>query len=347
MKLIKRLLLGFLIIIMAGALTACGQELQRVDESSWGMDTLITISVFYMGREGGADARRNRAIAREAADIFEEFDALFDRFTEGSDIWRINHAGGEYVEVSHHTIAVLEQALYFRELSGGRFDVTIGAVMDLWDFTGDGVIPAAADVEIALQSVGSDIIISGNRVRLADPNARIDLGGIAKGYAGDYIGAFLQDRGVSGIVGLSGDTVFVGSRPDGNPWLVGVRAPFSSPLADSRFAIEVWGGSVVSSGTYARYFFRDGRHYHHILDVDTGFPINTPILGATVVAPNATLGEFLTTAMFVLSFDEAEVLVRDMEGVHIIFQMADDNVFHTHGVGPPDTNPIIPFFWLQ
>ncbi|MDR2166808.1 MAG: FAD:protein FMN transferase [Clostridiales bacterium] len=347
----KRILLGIAIIIMVLGLTACGGvEPRSIMEYAWGMDTQGRVSIFYMGREGGRAEQEYRALAREALDFFVEMDLLFDRFNEQSDIWRINHAGGEYVEVSHHTIAVLQQALHFREMTGGRFDVTIGAVSDLWDFSfqAEPHIPAQADIDAALETVGADIIISGNRVRLGHPGTRIDLGGIAKGYAADYIADFLRGHNVAAIVNLWGDIVLVGERPDGYPWGVGVGHPFGPILDNTRFVLEVREGSVVTSGLGARSFRHNGRLYHHIMDVSTGFPVDTDLYSVTVISPNATLGEGLTTALYVLGPYYGMRLVEDMEDIYIVLQLEDDSVLTSPGVGPSGgEGVVIPFFWYD
>jgi len=345
----KKILTGIILLLTLAFFAGCA-SMQRVDAESWSMDTRITISVFYNGRTWGSEARRHQQIADDAAALAYMFDLLFDRFNPESDISRINHARGEYVEVNQHTINILEYALYFREMTGGRFDVTIGAVMDLWDFGfyTEGHVPARADIERALEGVGTGIYISGNRVRLGHPEARLDLGAIAKGYAADYVADYLRTHDVAAIVNFWGDIALVGDRPDGELWGVGISNPFSSMVFDDNlFGLFVTGETaVVTSGTTARDFMAGGLHFHHIMDVDTGFPVQTPFASVSVVAENTLWGEMLTSAFYTMHHEDFSEMLDTLENVFIAAIDWHGNPIVSAGIGPfghPDT--IIPMAW--
>jgi len=326
------------------------QEARYVQEYRWVFDTQIHVYVHYYGTEDGEDYRRHRDIAIEAADKVYLFDQLFDRFNPESDIYRINHAGGEWVEVHPHTVHILQYGLEFRELSHGRFDITIGAVMDLWDFGfySEELLPAQADIERALETVGADILFDGNRVRLSNPDSRIDLGGIAKGYAADYVADFLMEQGVAGVVNFQGDIRLAGEHPRDGAWGLGIADPFGGPLADPILLVQVPGEyAFVTSGTMARGFIQEGRRFHHIMDVSTGWPVITPFISITVIAESALLGEFLTSAIYTTAIGELDEFMHELDiFVEAIFIDEAGDFMSTSGLGnPEDPNVRFPV-WL-
>ena len=154
------------------------------------------------------------------------FEQTLSRTIATSDVGRINAAQGAPVEVASETVELIERALDYCKASGGLFDITIGAVSELWDFH-EGVVPSEAQIEAALPHVGYELVrVDGTTVTLADPDARLDLGGIAKGYVSDVLLDELAVAGVtSAYVNLGGNVKVLGAKPDGSPWRIGVRDP--------------------------------------------------------------------------------------------------------------------------
>ncbi|MDR0842243.1 MAG: FAD:protein FMN transferase, partial [Acidobacteriota bacterium] len=206
----------------------------------------------------------------------ERFERLFSRTLPDSQICRVNTAGGSPVTVDPEVAAFIASTLTYCERSGGLFDITMGGVVELWSFS-EQTVPERSAVSEALRHVDyRGIHIEGTSVRLDDPHARIDLGGIAKGYIADELARQLKADGVaSGIVNLGGNVIVLGEKPDGSAWRVGLRVPAPSHAqgGGGHFAsVLVRDCSVVTSGIYERAFTRDGVFYHHILDPKTGFP---------------------------------------------------------------------------
>ena len=254
------------------------------------------------------------------------FERTLSRTIATSDVGRINAAGGAAVEVEADTAQLIELALGYCEASGGLFDITIGAVSELWDFH-EGTVPSEDQIAAALPHVGFERVrVDGTTVTLGDPAARLDLGGIAKGFVADVLIDELEAQGVtSAYVNLGGNVKVLGDKPDGTPWKVGVRDPApdadaSTPIA--RIALD--GGSVVTSGLYERQFEADGRRYWHILDPRTGYPVETDLVSATIVSERSIDGDGCTKPLFMMGWDEAlawaashddlRVLLVDREG---------------------------------
>ncbi|MDR0350873.1 MAG: FAD:protein FMN transferase [Coriobacteriales bacterium] len=237
------------------------------------------------------------------------FEDAFSRTREGSDIYRINAAAGLPVDVSSETADVITRAQEFSELSGGLFDITIGSVTRLWDFS-EGVIPAPDELAEALAHIDyRNITVEGNTVTLADPQAQLDLGGIAKGYIADDIVALLKEGGcLSANINLGGNVYAMGSKPDGSAWNIGIQDPFNS-RGNIIGSVPVIDQSVSTSGPYERGFEANGVLYHHILDPRTGYPVQTDLVSTTIVSTSSTTGDALSTTAFLMGATAALELI--------------------------------------
>lgn len=268
----------------------------------------------------------------EAQDLCARYEQLFSRTISTSDIGRINAAKGEPVEVDPLTADLVGRALAYCEASGGLFDITIGAVSELWDFA-EGVVPDERDIAAALPHVGwQNVQVRGNTITLADPLARIDLGGIAKGYIADGIVELFQSRGVtSAYVNLGGNVCVLGSKVDGSPWSVGVRDPWDEGGQNvvAKMAMPAAGGSMVTSGLYERSFERDGKRYWHILDPRTGYPVQTDVVSATVLSAASIDGDGYTKPLFMLGHDEALAFLQEREGLQGLLVLEDGSILTT------------------
>lgn len=265
------------------------------------------------------------------------YEHLFSRTRPDSQLARINAAAGKPVVVEEELARFIEIALSYCEESKGLFDITMGGVVRLWDFKA-GVIPDKHAIEDALAHVGYRTVhVDGNSVRLDDPQATLDLGGIAKGYIADGLSRLLVSRGVkSGIVNLGGNVLVIGEKPDGTAWNVGIRmpAPSSAQGAESVFAtLAVRDSSVVTSGVYERAFSCGDELYHHILDPRTGFPAQTDIVSATIVSKASIDGDGYTTALVIMGLDEALAFVESRPNIEAVFVTTEGAIYGTSAIG--------------
>jgi len=282
---------------------------EPISETRLLLDTFCTITI-----HGDVDEE----LLGEAFSLLFELEALLSMTIEGSDIWRINNAAGEPVTVDPRTIEVIRAGLDFSEISNGMFDITVGRLSRLWDFgSGTNFIPSDEEIEEALKSVDyRRVRIDGNTVRLRD--GWIDLGAIAKGFIANRVALFLIANGAEGaLVNLGGDVVAAGTRNDGNPWRIALKRPSGLQHdIDNEWlgVIEVSWASVSSSGTYERQFEVDGVLYHHILDTRTGLPVETDVVGATLITNSAIIGEGFSTLAVLLGSERAAELFEQVPG---------------------------------
>ncbi len=329
---IKRISLA-LLLCLTGILTAgCTRERETtpITKSGFYFDTVIQITLYD---------DRQEALIDDCFAMAAEYEHLLSRTVADSDISRINQSQGAPITVSDDTISVLEAGLSYCELSGGAFDITLGAVIDLWDIKNNpGVLPAQEDLAMALDSVGYEAVtIDGNEVTLTNPEAKVDLGAISKGWIADRMKEYLNEQGVTeGILNLGGNVLVLGPKSDGSAYRIGLQKPFDQD-GSLLLSVDIADGTVVTSGNYQRYFELDGTIYHHIFDPDTGYPYQNGLLSVTIVCPKSVDGDGLSTTCFALGLTEGLALIERLPDTEAVFITEDFEVVTSSGMG--DTIP--------
>lgn len=301
-----------LALLAAFSLSACAASSgssASATASFTAMDTAMAITVHAHDR-----AEADEAVSR-CTRIVRELDEELSPAAEGSWIACLN-AGGGPLDAPDNAGRLVEEALEAAEATDGAFDPTVYPVTSAWGFTsGDYRTPSAAEIEAALARVGFHAVhvdAATGAISL-DEGAQLDVGGIAKGYAADRIVDELRGRSVSGaLVDLGGNVTVLGSKPDGTPWAVGIADPLDpEALAGTLHISEA---TVSTSGDYQR-FFTDGEgiRRHHLIDPETGYPVESGLSSVSVVAQSGARADALSTALFVLGADRAVDLWRAMQ----------------------------------
>lgn len=252
---------------------------------------------------------------QETMDRLEErlvfFENTFSKTIQGSDIYAINHAQGAPTEVQPETIDIITKAIAYSELSEGLFDITVGGIINLWDFV-EGTVPDPDELAEAVSHVGYHLIeIDGSMVSLKDAVTQIDLGGIAKGYITDDVAGLLRSAGcTSAFINLGGNVYALGTKAGGAPWRVGVQNP-NGERGSLIGAISASDKSVVTSGINERSFTKEGVTYHHLLNPKTGMPAQTGLAGSTIISEDSLDGDAFTTITFLMGAEQAQVLLDD------------------------------------
>lgn len=247
-------------------------------------------------------------------DMANTYEHYFSRTLEGSDIYNINHANGAPVEVHDETAELIRYGIAFGDLSDGVFDISIGALTDLWDIpNNNGTIPAQTQIDAALATVDyRQITVDGNTVTLGNPDAALDLGGIAKGYVADRMREYLNANGAcEGFINLGGNVLTLGQKANDEPYHIGIRKPFGED-GETITAVDVTDRSIVTSGRYERYFEKDGHIYHHILDPKNGYPYDNGLNGVTILSDSSMAGDALSTICFALGQEKGTEFLSSM-----------------------------------
>ena len=288
----------------------------RVTDSRVAMGTRISLTA-WTHDEAAANVAFDAAFAE-----FTRLENLMSTWVEGSEVRRLNAAAGkEAVHLSPEVIEVLVLARHYSELTRGKFDITFGPLSGLWrfDHDQDNVIPSAAAIKAVLPLVGwenLEVDEQAGTAKLLRAGMSVHLGGIGKGYAVDRAAAILRGKGIANFLIQAGGDLYVGGHPEGRAWRLGIQDPRGAP--DTPFAvIELTNATFSTSGDYERFFMKDGRRYHHILDPDSGQPAMAS-RSVTIVASRAVDADALSTAVFILGPEAGMALIEqlpDVEGV--------------------------------
>ncbi len=323
-RIIRRAGVLFLAASLACPASVSASDSGELSGSGFFLDTYITLTIY------GSD---DEEILNGCYDLLDEYEQLLSRTVKDSDVWKINHSEGEPTEVSAETAMLIETALYYADLSDGAFDITITPVVELWDVQNNpGIVPEDEEIATALEHVDyTAVSVDGTTVTLSDPEAQIDLGGIAKGYIADCLADYLTEQGItSALINLGGDIQTVGVKMDGSRWKVGIQRPFGGS-SDIITVLTCDGDSVVTSGTYERYFEVDGRIYHHIMDPATGCPVENNLTSVTILSDSSMHGDALSTACFVLGLEEGMDLIESLDGFEALFITEEEDLYRTSG----------------
>mgnify|MGYP001611842657 CR=1 FL=1 len=280
--------------------------------------------------------RAERAIEESVKKIYE-IDNKMSVFKEYSEISKINkHAGNQAQIVSKDTYYVIQKAIKYCSISRGAFDITIGPIVGLWGIGKVGQqIPSISEIKEKLKVVNyQDVVINNNTssVFLKNKKQKIDVGGIAKGYAADEVKNILLSNSIkSALINLGGNILVLGTKEDGTPWNVGIQNPLGT-RGEFALILSVINKSVVTSGNYERYFEQDGKKFHHIINPKTGFPSESDIISATIISNNSIDGDGLSTGVYIMEVQKAIKLIEEIDGVDAIFITKNKEVYVTTGI---------------
>lgn len=316
MKKLKYILSIAFVIILVVTMIFINRENKEYESTIYAMNTVMTIKAY------GPNAQKG--ITAAVSEIYRLEHEL--SVTEpSSKIYEINNASGEPVELvqqkasndvgdTSDTSALLKESVYISKLTDGAFDISIYPIVKAWGFTEDEFrVPTEEEIKELLNMVGYESIIINDATGSAGVQIpagfMIDLGGIAKGYAADRVRDILVESGVkNAIINLGGNVLTLGSNPGLGDWKIGIK----NPLSDGDIATTVTANNkaVVTSGSYERYFEKDGVRYWHILDPKTGYPAKSGIASVTIIADSSTYADAMSTASFVMGVDKTEELYR-------------------------------------
>ena len=346
MKRAITLLLAALLLASACTLSACEQtgqeELQKFSTYSFDyFDTVTTISGYAQSKE------EFDAVANEVLEQLHEYHRLFTiyhRFEGFENLCTVN----ELVEGQHRTVKVdariIDLLLYAKDmhaLTDGRVNIAMGSVLSIWheyrtvgmDDPVSATLPPMEKLQEAAKhtDIGNLVIDEQNdTVTITDPKMKLDVGAIAKGYAVEMIAQSLEQKGITGyVLNVGGNVRTLGTKADGSSWTVGLENPLDGG-EDYLYYLGIVDMSLVTSGSYQRYYLVDGKRYHHIIHPDTLMPAEG-FVSVSVLTRHSGMADALSTALFCMSLEEGKALVASLSDTEVLWVLPDGTRHVTDG----------------
>ncbi|MBU8913193.1 MAG: FAD:protein FMN transferase [Spirochaetales bacterium] len=318
--------------IIAALLGSCGGDPPRHSRTEFLLGTPVTVTTY-----GRVSPDLLDQVFARVGEIERKMSTSEDDHTD-TELLQVNAAAGTRpVSVSPDTFSVVKEALAFSESSGGAFDVTVHPLVRLWGIgTESAAIPDAEQLSAALELVDYRAVQmdpEDTAILLPRPGMGVDVGGIAKGYAADEAARILRAAGIqSALLDFGGNILTVGHKPDGSLWRIGIQTPDAS-RGEFLGIASVADQSVVTSGTYERFFEQGGVRYHHILDTHTGYPVQNGLASVTIIATDSIDADALSTVVFALGPEAGRLFIEALPDVEAILVTGDNEVSITSGAG--------------
>jgi thiamine biosynthesis lipoprotein len=317
-KKIRLLLLFFTVYFFC----ACSKTPPLPAQTEFVLGTICSVNLYEQGT------------AKVYQEVFSRLREIEDRMSANkpeTDIDRINqNAGIAPVQVHDDVIAVIQKALYYAELTDGAFDPTVGPLVSLWGIGFDNPhLPTEDELQQALSLINwHDVIVDADAktVYLPHEGMKLDLGAIAKGYAADEVSRIIHEADIDkAIIDLGGNVIVIGSKEKNIPWRVGIQH-VSGIRGEYLGVMSASDKTFVTSGVYERYFEQDGKHYHHILSTENGYPVDNDLLSVTIIADNSIDADALSTSIFALGYEKGYELADRLSSVEALFVFDDQTL---------------------
>ena len=315
-------------IILVTLISCSSNREAPYSETYFALGTVCTITLY----EKVNDFKFTEAFA-----VIDKIEAKMSPVISGSELDMINsNAGLRAVKVSDETFFVIKEGIKYAEIDNSGFDISIGPLVNIWGIgTENQGVPEESTIKNLLPLVGSENIVLNNgekSVYLTKKGMSIDLGGIAKGYAADEVKKFLLERGFTkGIINLGGNVLTFGEKSPGVKWKIGVQDP-SDKRGNYIGTLTTGASAVVTSGIYQRFFIEDGKRYHHILDPDSGYPVDNSLLSMTIISDSAISADALSTVIFSEGLEKGLSILELSPDTEGIFITKEKEVYVTTGI---------------
>jgi thiamine biosynthesis lipoprotein len=316
-----------IVVLIVFPITAyAGEGVFKKSKTLMGTEVDITVV--------SADEKKAYTAIEAAFAEIRRIEELMSTYIPESQISKINSAAGKKaVKVDEELIRLIKRAIEYAEMTEGGFNIAVGPLIKLWKVAEGGNIPGSEEIKRAKEIINyKDIVVEEKKsaVYLRKKGMAIDLGGIAKGYASDRAEIVLKKNGIiSGIVAVAGDINAFGKKADGNKWRIGIQHPRKKDAFLGIFELE--DEAVSTSGDYERFFIKDGKRYHHIIDTKTGVPAGK-CQSVTIVAKEATATDALSTGIFVMGPEKGMELIERLSDVEGIIIDAKGNIAVSSGL---------------
>lgn len=315
MKTFKALLVCLLII----SLCSCSVQKGDISKSDTLLDTLVTIKLYNSN---------DQKTLNNCFKLIKKYEKIFSATLKSAELYQLNaNQTTKPITISQDLATLIQVGIKTNHLNPG-FDITIRPVSSLWDFKSNNPsLPNQNELVDALKHVGSDkIVLRGHTLIKKDPFVQIDLGALAKGYIADKLKDYLLSKQVnSAIIDLGGNILCVGDKA-GDSFKIAVQKPFSTNTLKT---LNIKDKSVVTSGSYERYFKLDGKLYHHILNPQTGYPYSSDIVSITIISNKSQDGDALSTLGFIMGRQKAIKYLNSLKNTDAIIVDNKGHIYYT------------------
>jgi FAD:protein FMN transferase len=271
----------------------------------------------------------NRNFQQEIDSLLDAFNLSLSTYEPESIISKINRDEPD-VELDAWFKTVFVKSMEIAEITGGNFDVSVGPLVNAWGFGfTDRMKLNPGVIDSLLKLVGyKNFKLEGNRLIKKIPGSKLDFNSIAKGYAVDVLGEFLESKGIKiYLVDIGGEVLAKGHKPDGSLWRVGIEKPTETAESarELKAIVRLENMAIATSGNYRRYYIEDGIRYSHTINPFTGYPVQHTLLSASVLADNCMTADAYATAFMVMGLDEAIAFLESDPGLEVFFIFSDNN----------------------
>ena len=342
----KKLLLSILLcsmLLQSIGLAGCQTKTEKFTTYSFDyFDTVTTITGYAKSQEEFDKVADG--VLSELSEYHKLF-TIYHRYDGMENLCTIN----EVVDGEHRTVTVdrriIDMLLYAKEMyekTDGTVNVAMGSVLSIWhDYRTEGIdqpweakLPPMEKLEEAAEHTDINALVIDEEactVTLTDPKMKLDVGAIAKGYAVEMAARSLEENGVTGyVLNVGGNVRTVGTKGDGAKWTVGIENPEEGSEEAYLAYLELAGESLVTSGSYQRYYVVDGKQYHHIINPETLMPSEGYVL-VSVVCKSSADGDALSTALFCMDLETGKALVESLPAVEAMWLLSDGTKEETSG----------------
>ena len=322
----KKIVVFFIMIFL---ITGCNNKNIQKEYSSnlFYMDTYILVKVY------SEDEDKAKNALDEVSKIYKEYHELVDKYNSYDHLKNVyyinnNDSNDDQIQIDERLYELIEYSLSYHDKSNQLLDINIGNVIDVWKSymeKQDGV-PSLAELEVA-DSEKINIVLLGNN-KILNNNPNIDLGAIAKGYVTEVVGDYLEDVGITKYLINAGGNVKVGDHYNNGKYRIGIENP-----TDTSLVYQTINGnniSIVTSGSYQRYYEYGGKRYSHIINPKTLYP-SSYFESVTVIASDSGLADVLSTTLFMMSYEEGLEYLKDFPDVQAVWYLNDGTIVKTEG----------------
>lgn len=298
---------------------------QPITVTDYKLNTYVTVTIYDS---------TDTALLDECIALCDKYEMIFSRTNPESELYKLNHgmlkqSADGYYTVSDELYEVISVGKKYSELSDDAFCIAMEPLTSIWNFTdGMNMVPDNAHIDTVLPFLKSEDVHlrAPNEVAFVNKGMGIDLGAIAKGYIADKMKEYLISKGVnSALIYLGGNVLCIGEKETG-AFKIGIEKPFDVD-GDPAAVVSISDASVVTSGTYERYFEKDGEFYHHILNKNTGYPIENGLTAVTIISSSSTDADALSTTCFSLGLEKGMELLESLDDADGFF-ITDDREYH-------------------